>query len=118
MLNRQGTKKLLKIIIFLMILLFIIGYAFFTSHDIILGPEIIIFEPKNGDSFATSSVIIKGRVFRVKEISLNGRPIIIDNEGNFLENVLLAPGYNVSSIIIQDKFKRIKEYRLELVYDY
>lgn len=81
-----------------------------------LGPEIIIFEPRNGSTIATSTVLIRGQALRIQDISLNNRPILIDEQGNFSETLLLFPGYNVSLISAQDKFDRTIEYKLELVY--
>ncbi len=116
MLTRQDTKKIVKIIVFVLISLIVIGYAFFASHDFILGPIITISEPINGSTFTSPGIVIKGVVKRIQDISLNDRSLIIDHEGNFSENVLLSPGYNVFTLIALDKFGRSKEYRLELIY--
>jgi hypothetical protein len=116
MLTRYGTKKIVRRIVFALIILVIIGYAIFASHDFILGPSISLSEPENGASFDTPSIRIKGVVQRIQDISLNGRSITIDDKGNFNEAVILAPGYNVFELIARDKFGRSKDYRLELVY--
>jgi hypothetical protein len=94
----------------------VIGYAIFASHDLILGPSLVISEPINGSAFTTSNVAIKGVVKRIKDISLNGRSITIDKVGNFSETVLMAPGYNIFELVASDRFGRSKDYRLELIY--
>ncbi len=48
--------------------------------------------------------------------AFNGRPLLIDKEGNFKETLLLLPGYNNALFVAQDKFGRFKEQNLELVY--
>jgi hypothetical protein len=116
MINREETKKLIKLGSISLVVLIVLGYSAFASHNFILGPEITLSEPENGMTVATSSIKIVGIAHRIKDISLNGRPIIIDNEGNFSEEILLAPGYNVSLLQAQDKFNRTTEYKLELVY--
>lgn len=116
MINRDATKRILKIISIAIIILIIIAYALFESHSLIEGPEIIIFEPKSGSLITTSSTNIIGQAFRIQEIRLNGRPILIDQDGNFNETILLAPGYNSSLFFAKDKFDRTIEYKLELVY--
>lgn len=116
MLTRYSTKKILRSTIFTLVAFIVIGYTLFATHDVILGPSLTITEPTNGSSFTTPSVKIKGFVKRIQDISLNGRSITIDNAGNFSESVLLAPGYNIYTFNIKDKFGRNKEYRLEYTY--
>ena len=116
MINREGTKKIVRTSITVLIVCIVLGYAYFASRDYILGPEILIFEPINGSTISTSTVKIKGQALRIQDITLNNRPLLIDEQGNFSETLLLFPGYNVSLISAQDKFDRTIEYKLELVY--
>jgi hypothetical protein len=116
MLTRHGTKKIVRWVVFSVIIVVILGYGFIASHDFILGPSLTISEPRNGESFDNPSIRIKGVVKRIKEISLNGRFITIDDKGNFNEAVLLAPGYNIFDLLARDKFGRSKDVRLELTY--
>jgi capsule polysaccharide export protein KpsE/RkpR len=116
MINREGVKKLFKISSLVIIILIIIIYTLFTSHSFIAGPEIIILEPISGSTIATSSIEVTGISHRIKEITLNGKPIIVDKEGNFKEIIVLNDGYNASLLKATDKFGRTTEYKLELVY--
>ncbi len=117
MLTRYGTKKILRTSVFALIACIVIGYTLFATHDVILGPTLSITEPSNGTTFTTSSAHIRGVVKRIQDISLNGRPITIDDKGNFDEVVLFSPGYNIFTFVIKDKFGRSREYRLEYVYE-
>ena len=116
MINREGTKKILRTLILASIVCIVTGYAYFASRDYILGPRIVISEPINGSTHSTSTVLIRCQALRIQDITLNNRPILIDEQGNFSETLLLFPGYNVSLISAQDKFDRTIEYKLELVY--
>lgn len=116
MINREGTKKLVRSTIITLIVCIVIGYTYFATRDYILGPQIIISEPVNGSTISTSTIHLKGQALRIQDITLNNRPILIDEQGNFSETILLFPGYNVSLISAQDKFDRTIEYKLELVY--
>jgi hypothetical protein len=116
MLSRYGTKKILRALVFIVIIFVVLGYSLFATHDFILGPTITVTEPTNAASFSNPSIRIKGVVKRIQEITLNGRSITIDDKGNFNEAVLLAPGYNVFMLGAHDKFGRSKDYRLELIY--
>jgi len=116
MLTRYGTRKIVRASVITLVALVVIGYAIFATHDFIIGPTITVHEPRNGDTFITPDIRIKGTVQRIQDISLNGRSITIDDQGNFDEVVLLAPGYNNFLLLARDKFGRSKDYRLELVY--
>ena|SRR3989344_3939176 len=109
-------QKTIKTSLFILVIGIIIGYTYFAFRGYIHGPEIIIYEPINGSTISTSTVVIRGQALRIQDIVLNGRPIFIDEKGNFDETLLLFPGYNVSLIKATDKFGRIIEHKLELVY--
>lgn len=108
--------KIIKYSIIITVVCVVIGYTYFAFRDYIYGPSIVVFEPANGSTVSTSTVIIKGQGVRIQDITLNGRPLFIDDSGNFTETILLFPGYNVSLIQASDKFNRTTEYKLELVY--
>ncbi len=116
MVNRENTKNIIRIGIFILGFAIIFGYALFESYDFLKGPNITITEPQNGSSVSTSSIMIVGKVERIKDLYINNKPVLIDREGNFKEIILLAPGYNISLLSAQDRFKRTIEYKLELVY--
>jgi hypothetical protein len=116
MINREGNQKLLKFALFAGVTLIVLLYIYSASKDFIKGPRIIVNYPENGSTISTSTIVVKGQVFHIQDITINGRPIQIDTNGNFLEPLLLFPGYNVSVISAKDRFKRITEYKLELVY--
>ena len=116
MLNRDGIKKILKILVITVVVIILIGYSLYASKDYLEGPKIIINEPQNGDTLSTSTIVIKGQALRIQDITINNRPILIDEKGNFNENLLLFPCYNVAVIFAKDKFNRTIEYKLELVY--
>jgi hypothetical protein len=114
--NRYGVKKILSIFAFSLVIVIILGYIYFAFRDYIKGPYIEIYEPINGYTTSSSTIKISGKALRIKDIMLNGRPLLIDTEGNFNEILLLSPGYNVSLMNATDKFNRTIEYKLELVY--
>lgn len=116
MINRDGTKKILQFLVFSSVIIILFGYTFFTFKDYIDGPKIIITEPLNGSTVSTSTVTVKGQVLHIQEVTINKKPILIDKQGNFIQTLLLFPGYNVSMIYAKDKFGRTIEYKLELVY--
>lgn len=114
--NRENTKNFLKLGSIILGFLIIFGYALFESYDFLQGPNISLIEPQNGSAVSTSSISVKGKASRIKDLFINNKPVLIDREGNFNETILLAPGYNISLLSALDRFKRTIEYKLELVY--
>lgn len=61
-------------------------------------------------------VKISGKAKNATYISLNGREIFIDKEGNFSENIALLPGLSVVTISAEDKFGHFDEKKLQVMY--
>jgi len=94
----------------------IIGYSLYQSRNLRSGPQLNIVSPINGALSTTSTTQIQGVAKNITSISLNDRPIFVDEDGNFSENLLLSYGYNIIGISAKDKFGRSVSKRLELVY--
>ncbi|HEY4502590.1 MAG TPA: hypothetical protein VJH21_02035 [Candidatus Paceibacterota bacterium] len=82
------------------------GYALFEARFILLGPKITIEAPQNGDFFSQSEVTVSGHVENIVRISLNDRPIFIDEEGHFNEKLLVQKGYTIITVKAEDRFGR------------
>ncbi len=96
--------------------LFFLLYIFYQGKSIIEGPLISIQSPINGATITSSLIEVRGISDNIARISLNDRPIFIDEEGFFKEKILLSPGYNIIKLSAADKFGRVKEQILELIY--
>ncbi len=96
--------------------LFFLLYIFYQGKNIIEGPLISIQSPINGATITSSLIEVRGISDNIARISLNDRPIFIDEEGFFKEKILLSPGYNIIKLSAADKFGRVKEQILELIY--
>ena len=96
--------------------LFFLLYIFYQGKSIIEGPLISIQSPINGATITSSLIEVRGISDNIARISLNDRPIFIDEEGFFKEKILLSHGYNIIKLTAADKFGRVKEQILELIY--
>ncbi len=81
-------------------------YTVYASRNIIIGPQLVIYEPAGGAVIATSTVVIRGFAPRAKSVTLNDLAIAVDESGNFAEIRLLEPGHNVYKLLITDRFER------------
>ncbi len=114
---RKSANTYIKILLGVLFIAVIFGYTYFQSTFLAEGPQFTFVSPASGTIIEDSLVEIKGVVLRISDISLNGSPIFIDEEGNFSEMILLSPGQNIITLEAQDKFERKITRVLELVSD-
>jgi hypothetical protein len=82
----------------------IIGYAYYKTKNLILGPTITITNPQNNASTTESLVHLKGIIKNSTEVSVNNRKVYISEKGELDEKLLLLPGYNIITINAKDRF--------------
>ena len=114
--NRGTTKKIAISAIMTLVVVLLAFFVYRTSLSYFSGPSITINEPTDYEAFSTSTVTIAGIADRIEDISLDGRPITIDDTGKFSETILLMPGYNIETMVAHDRFGHSTQKRLELVY--
>lgn len=113
----QSISFYIKLAVAIILLSAIGGYAFYLSTDLRNGPEVTITNPENGSTIHQSPIQITGVAKNISAISLNDLPIFVDESGNWQEERLLAPGYNLLTIKAKDRFNREVIKTLELVFD-
>lgn len=114
--NRRKLKLYFKIFFGSLFLFLILGYSFYQSRNLLIGPVITVSEPKNGATVPEQLVKIAGIAKNINKITLDDRPIYVDEVGVFTEKLLLSDGYNIIKISAWDKFSKKTEKTIELVY--
>ena len=112
--NRNALSTL-KISLFILFGLIILGYSLFQAQKLIFGPIIDVYTPQNGATYSQTLIEIDGRARNVSYINMNDRPIFTDKDGYFKEKLLLSPGLNIIKLDAQDKFKKYTEKKLEII---
>lgn len=92
------------------------GYVLFNFRFLITGPQINIVSPENGSQFEEPTITLIGKTKNISFISLNDRPIFVDEDGNFSEKLLLSPGLSIIELYGQDRFDRETRILLQYVY--
>ncbi len=114
---RASLKKIRPgIIVIAIIVVFIMGYAYFGAADLIKGPKITVTYPPNGATLNKGVIAVTGEAQRIATLFMNGRQIFTDKTGHFKETLLLAKGYNIIELAARDKFGRVAEQTLEVVF--
>ena len=108
--------KVLKIIFLGLIILFVIGYAYYQTQGYLKGPILTITEPLDNSTLHQAVLTVKGMATNIAYISLDGRQIFTSPTGEFSEDILLLSGYNILEISAKDKYERSAQKILHLVY--
>lgn len=111
----RALRQTLKIIFIALIAIIIIVYSYLETINLIRGPKITILNPSNGSVVADSLINLEGTSKNISKISVNDRPILIDQKGNFRDELVVSIGYNVISVKGSDRFGKEKEATLEIV---
>lgn len=100
------------------LVLIVLGYAAFNTRFIIQGPEIVL-ENGNEDSIVTKdkTLFLKGKILHSSFITINGRPIFVDESGNFNEKLLLSSGVSIIDIYAKDKFGKEVRKKIDVLYE-
>lgn len=112
--SRQGS--LIKLIILLIVVGLVVGYAIFNSRFLRSGPEIEIYDLVDGQITEENIINIRGKAKNISFISLNGRQIFINENSEFNEKLLLTNKINPIEIYAKDKFNKEIRKNITLVY--
>lgn len=112
---KGSAKSYIKTVSIIVLSAVVIGYSLFSARHLIEGPDIEIYSPTNGTSTPTALVEIVGNASNISYITMNDRPIFINEDGAFKERLLLSPGLNIIEMYARDKFTRETTEYLELV---
>jgi len=110
----KNIKWWIGIILCILLFVFIGVLGYKNTSFIIKGIKIdATIAREDGSNLA----IVKGQAYKATYLSLNGREIFIDKDGNFSESLVVLPGFSVITLKARDKFGKIAEKKFELVLD-
>jgi hypothetical protein len=98
---------------------FLCGYGLFNSRFLLKGPEVAVagLDP-SGEVIRTTSrdFSLQGTALHSSFITVNNRPILVDESGNFNEKLLLSSGVSIIDIYARDKFGKEVRKKIDVVY--
>ena len=112
----KDAKKILKIVFVSIFFLLIVVFVFFNSKNLIFGIKIKNVNITDNMKVTDGIQKITGQAKNAVKISLDGREISVDQNGNFDETISLSLGYNIVEIIAQDKFGNVDKKDYQLIY--
>ncbi len=82
----------------------------------VLPPKIDMTNPASEISYINTALNIQGKVTRAKYLTINGRPILFDENGNFEHLMILEPGRNEITINAKSQLKKEAEIVRTVIY--
>ena len=113
---RLTTPFIIKVSTLSLVLVAFGGYGVYQARNMLTGPELVITTPITGTNVTDPLITLAGVAHNISSISLNDRPIFIDQKGAFSEKLLLSAGYTIMKLHAQDKFGRETQQLVELTY--
>src|SRR3989338_6229666 len=100
----QNHKRILKHCLVYVFFFTIIIYTFFHTKNLVFGVKLKINGIENGSSYTSPLLSLTGKAKNAINFTLDGRKIFINKDGDWQDQLLLSPGYNIISFEAQDKF--------------
>ena len=104
---------------YLALVIFFSAVARYTAYQLsglVHKPQLIITDPMDGAALAAELITIHGRADSLAKLTVNEAPLVLNEDGAFETRLLLAPGYNIIRFSGADRFGRIVEKKLQLIY--
>ncbi|MFA6251748.1 MAG: hypothetical protein WC603_03940 [Candidatus Paceibacterota bacterium] len=111
-LKKKNIKWWVGIISCITLFVFIAVFGYEKMSFIWKGVEI---EATIKQSDNSSIITVEGNASKAIHLTLNGREIFIEKNGDFSESVSVLPGFSIVTLNAKDKFGKTAEKKFELV---
>jgi hypothetical protein len=89
------------------ILLILTSYGFQKAWPLITGPALSIDSPIDNVSSATGIVTISGKVARAAILTIDGTPVLHEEDGKFRTILTFPRGGSILTFVATDRFGRM-----------
>lgn len=88
------------------VLLVLGGYGLIEAWPLVAGPGLSISSPAEHASFLGGIVDIRGEAARAAQLTLNGAPVLRDQDGSFSSTLTFPRGGSILTFVATDRFGR------------
>ncbi len=88
------------------VLVVLVGYGLTKAWPLIVGPSLHIDSPTDNSSYPGGIVTVRGRVERAAVFTLNGLPLIREQNGSFSSTLTFPLGGSILTFVATDRFGR------------
>lgn len=86
-----------------------VGYLYKEIGNFASVPRLVILNPEQDSSISGRSTVVEGITDRDAKLFINDQPILVNDEGQFRENLILQAGSNNISIKAVNRFNKEAE---------
>ena len=90
------------------VLILLTGYGLIKAWPLLSGPEIVLDSPADGATIGDGFVTISGTAKYARNLSLDGGPLLMDEQGHFSTTQLLPRGTAILGLTATDRFGHTK----------
>lgn len=95
------TRYLLAAVLFILV-----WYGLIKAWPLLAGPSLSIESPQDSASFPIGIVEIRGTALRIALLTLNGAPVLRDEQGFFEMTLTFPRGASILTFVATDRFGR------------
>jgi hypothetical protein len=88
------------------LLLIVCLYGLHEAWPLISGPKLTLSSPQKGETFDDNFIKISGTALHTKSVTLDGGPLLTDQNGNFETTLTLPHGSAILTLTATDRFGR------------
>lgn len=89
-----------------LVLIILIGYGGIKAWPLLSGPSLSIVSPIHNSSYPGGIVNIRGVAVRAAALTLNGAPLLHDQNGDFSSTLTFPLGGSILTFVATDRFGR------------
>lgn len=89
------------------VLVILVSYGLIKAWPLIVGPSISITSPTDNAVFPGGIVVVNGKAERASVMTLNGAPLLHDQNGEFSSTLTFPHGGSILTFVATDRFGRI-----------
>ncbi len=88
------------------VLLLVVSYGLFEAWPLLAGPSLSILSPAPNAAYPGGIVSIRGTAARAAALTLDGAPVLHDQEGGFSSTLTFPRGGSILTFVATDRFGR------------
>jgi hypothetical protein len=88
------------------IVVLLLGYGCVEAFPLVAGPTLAITSPTHNAPFPSGIVSIRGKAARAAELTLDGTPVLREENGDFSSTLTFPHGGSLLTFVATDRFGR------------
>lgn len=112
---KKDARTLLATSAGILFVIVIGGYAYLKTKNLVEGPVIAVLSPTDGELVTSARVELSGVSKNVSRLTVNDRPIYVDESGRFSDTLVVPEGYTIITVIGTDRFGKSKREEIRVV---